>query len=352
MFIGLAYDLKQDFHRDEGRPDDWLEEYDSEDTIRAIQGVFEMLGHQVVWLGGGKAFLERIMTTQVDLVFNLAEGAKGRNREAHVPTVLEMLDIPYTHSDPLTLSLTLDKAMAKRVVASEGLPTPAFRLVRDHRDADHIDLPMPLFVKPAFEGSSKGIRAQSRVDSYEALRLEIDRLLDEYETPVLVEGYLPGREFTVGVLGNGSPYVLGILEVMPSEGSLNDFVYSIVAKRECAQRVRYRCPPDVASPLLRQIEEIAIGSYTVLGCRDVARIDVRLDAHGRPQFLEANPLPGMAPGYSDLVILAELGGWSYARLVETILFHALERYGIAAGWSVDRSLPAMPTVRRGLATFT
>jgi D-alanine-D-alanine ligase len=204
------------------------------------------------------------------------------------------------------------------------------------RDVEHVDLPFPLLVKPAYEGSSKGIRFHSRVHDEESLRYEIDRLLGDYRTPVLVETFLPGREFTVGVLGNRVPYLLGIMEIIPSEGLVEDFVYSVVMKRECDERVRYRIPRDLPLSLLREIEYLALGAYSVLGCRDVTRIDVRLDRDGSPSFLEANPLPGIAPGYSDLVILAGLMGWSYERLIETILSHALERYGLFDVLDSDR----------------
>ena len=350
MIIGIAYDLKKDFDYEQGRPDDWLEEYDSENTIEAIQDVIETLGHKAVLLGGGRTFLERIGTTPVDLVFNLAEGAGGRSREAYIPALLEMLEIPYTHSDPLTLGLTLDKEMAKRVVRSEGILTPDFRLIRHQADVAHIDLPFPLFVKPACDGSSKGIRSYSRINDKGALKREVDRLLGDYGTPVLVETFLPGREFTAGIIGNGSPYVLGVMEVAPAEGSVEDFVYCTTMKRECARRVRYRCPPDLSLPLLHRVEEVALGSYRVLGCRDVARIDIRLDRYGTPYFLEANPLPGIAPGYSDLVILASLVGWSYAELVKTILSSALERYGLYEELNGDRSFLTRRIYRSGLMT--
>lgn len=351
MIIGIAYDLKKDFDYEQGRPDDWLEEYDSEHTIEAIQDVIEALGHKTVHLGGGRTFLERIRTNSVDMVFNLAEGSAGRNREAHVPTLLEMLEIPYTHSDPLTLAITLDKEMAKRVVMSEGISTPDFRLITDQMDAEHIDLPFPLFVKLACDGSSKGIRSNSRVNDKEALRYEIDRLFGGYKEPVLVETFLPGREFTVGVLGNGSPYVLGVMEVASVEGLVEDFVYCTTMKRECDEKVRYTCPPELPLSLLHRIEELALDSYQVLGCRDVARIDVRLDRDGTPHFLEANPLPGLAPGYSDLVILADRVGWSYEELVEGILLHAFQRYGICEKLNRGRSFLTKRTGRRGVMAF-
>jgi len=352
MIIGIAYDLKEDFVMEAGRPDDWFEEYDSVETIEALQNALESLGYKTVHLGGGRTFLERIQTTPVELVFNLAEGSGGRTREAYVPTVLEMLKVPYSHSDPLTMALTLDKEMAKRVVASEGIQTPHFRLIRDESDADHIDLPFPLFVKPAWDGSSKGLRSHSRVMNRDALKQEIDRLLDNYGTPVLVETFLPGREFTAGILGNGSPYVLGVMEVAPTEGSAEEFVYCTRMKRECARRVRYRCPPDLPLSVLHEIEKVAVDSYRVLGCRDVARIDIRLDRRGTPHFLEANPLPGIAPDYSDLVILASHVGWSYEELIETILVHAFERYGLSQERIHDRSLLMGGIDRRGSIAFS
>ncbi len=348
MRIGIGYDLKRDFSIDGKHPDDWLEEYDSEDTIQAVHDAIESLGHEAIRLGGGRTFLDRIRTTPVDLVFNLAEGSRGRNREAHIPALLEMLEIPYTHSDPLTLALTLDKEMAKRIVVSEGIPTPAFKLVKSQLDAENIDLPFPLFVKPAYEGSSKGICSCSRVSDREALEAEVHRLLEDYGTPVLVETFLPGREFTVGILGNGSPYVLGIMEVAPSDGSGENFVYSLTMKQECHQRVQYKCPPDSSPSLLRQIGEVAIGSYRVLGCRDVARIDIRLEKDGTPYFLEANPLPGLAPGYSDLVILAGFMGWSYNQLIEAILGHAFERYSMYSAPNHDLSFLMRKTNLRQL----
>ena len=346
MIVGIAYDLKEDFQVAQGLPDDWLEEYDSENTIRAIQEIIEGLGHQVVRLGGGVTFVDRIREEPVDLVFNLAEGRNGRSREAHIPALLEMLEIPYTHSDPLTLALTLDKEMTKRIIASDGIPTPDFRMIRDVADLAQMDLPYPLFVKPAYEGSSKGIRSHSRVNTPEELRREVERLLGDYGTPVLVEDFLSGREFTVGVLGNGSPYVLAIMEVLPAEGCVEDFVYSIVMKRECGSRVRYQSPPDVSVALLGQIQDIAMRTYKILGCRDVARVDIRLDHQGMPHVIEVNPLPGIAPGYSDLVIMAECSGWSYARLIETILGHALDRLQTTSLWSAYRSSASGALARR------
>jgi D-alanine-D-alanine ligase len=347
MIVGIAYDLKEDFRVTEEYPDDWLEEYDSENTIRAIQQVLEGLGHQVVRLGGGVKFVERIRQEPVDLVFNLAEGGKGRSREAHIPALLEMLEMPYTHSDPLTLALTLDKEMTKRIIASDGIPTPDFRMIRNVAELVHVDLPFPLFVKPACEGSSKGIRSHSRVNTPEELSHEVERLLGDYGTPVLVEDFLCGREFTVGILGNGSPYVLAIMEVSPADGCVEDFVYSLVMKRECANRVRYQSPPpDVSVALLEQIEDMAIRSYKILGCRDVARVDFRLDQRGMPHVIEVNPLPGISPGYSDLVIMAGCSGWSYERLIETILGHALDRLQISSLWNAYRSCASGAVGRR------
>jgi D-alanine-D-alanine ligase len=206
-------------------------------------------------------------------------------------------------------------------------------------------------VKPAYEGSSKGIRSHSRVEGGEELEREIHRLLKDYGTPVLVETFLPGREFTVGILGNGSPYVLGVMEVSPSEVSVGDFIYSVTVKRECDRRVRYTCPPDLSSSLVCRMEQVALSSYKILGCRDVARIDIRLDEDGTPCFLEANPLPGLAPGYSDLVILAHFMEWSYGHLIGAILGHAFERYGMGENAYSDLLLLVEQNAQRRSTAF-
>jgi D-alanine-D-alanine ligase len=332
MRIGITYDLKADLPPSADLPDDIQEEFDSLTTVEAIASVLRGLGHRVDLLGDGRRLLERLLHDAPDFVFNLAEGeGVGRCREARVPAVLEMLGIPYSGSDPLTLGVTLDKDCAKRLVGSSELQTvPWGRVIlpeEDGRDETHW-LPFPAIVKPAWEGSSKGIRSACVVDRVEDLPAVVAALQRAYSQPMLVEQYIEGRELTVGVLGNGRPQVLGVMEVLPRETG-GRFIYSLDVKRDWRRQVRYEHPPRLKPPVLAQVERAALEAYGKLGCRDVARIDYRLAPDGL-YFLEANPLPGLNPESSDLVILADLAGWTYGRLIEAILRVALDRVGLPA----------------------
>jgi D-alanine-D-alanine ligase len=325
--VGITYNLKKDFSQQENQPIDLLEEFDSEETIDAIRKVLESEGHEVIKLGGDTGLLDRLRQTSVDIVFNIAEGLQGRNREAHIPALLEFLNIPYTGSDPLTLSLTLDKAMAKRVVMSQNIPTPRFKKVEGMEDLNGLDLHYPLFVKLCYEGSSKGIRLDSKILDPQSLKEKVRGLLKTYASPLLVEEFIAGPEFTVGVLGNEDPFVLGVMQIevkgTPPEAS----IYSLEIKREWEEKVRYHCPPLVDPSLLRSIKEVGLQSYRALDCRDVSRVDIRVGEDKTPYFLEINPLPGLSPVYGDLVMMARSMGWDYASLVKNIFHHALKRYG-------------------------
>lgn len=326
MDIGIAYDLKSDFADAAEGPEDRLEEYDSEATVDAIAEALRALGHAPRRLGGGRAFLERVLAAPPALVFNIAEGFGTRSREAHVPAVLEMLRIPCTHSDPLTLAVTLDKAIAKRIVASAGVPTPRFAVVEGPGPAPALDF--PVIAKPLFEGSSMGIRDSSRCEDGASLRAQVDRLLGGYGQPVLVEEFCPGPEFTVGVLGTGAgARVIGIMEILPKRRPADRFIYSLEAKRNYAEEVEYRVPPDRPPALLRKVEEAALGAHRVLGCRDVSRVDLRVGADGEPKFLEVNPLPGLNPVTGDLVILSGRSGLDYRGLIGAIVEGARARLG-------------------------
>jgi D-alanine-D-alanine ligase len=260
-------------------------------------------------------------------VFNIAEGLQGRNREAHIPALLEFLNVPYTGSDPLTLSLTLDKAMAKRILLCQNIPTPRFKKIERVEDLDGMDLRYPLFVKLCYEGSSKGVRLDSKILDPQSLEKKTKELLNIYGSPVLVEEFVKGPEFTVGILGNKDPFVLGVMQIEIKGKSPEESIYSLEIKREWEERVRYHCPPTIDQTLLRKIEEVALRSYRALECRDVSRVDIRVGEDKTPYFLEINPLPGLSPVYGDLVIMARGMGWDYARLVKTIFHQALKRYG-------------------------
>ena len=325
--VGITYNLKKDFARQENQPIDLLEEFDSEETIDAIRTALEGEGHEVIKLGGDAGLIDRLRQASVDIVFNIAEGLRGRNREAHIPALLEFLNIPYTGSDPLTLSLTLDKAMAKRIVMSLDIPTPRFKKVEGMEDLNHVNFRYPLFIKPCYEGSSKGVRVDSKILDPQSLREKTRTLLETYDAPLLVEEFVKGPEFTVGILGNEAPLVLGVMQIEVRGSPPEESIYSLEIKREWEEKVRYHCPPSIDPALLKKIEEVALRSYRALECRDVSRVDIRVGDDHIPYFLEINPLPGLSPVYGDLVIMARSMGWDYAELVKTILHHAMKRYG-------------------------
>ncbi len=332
--IGIAADLRPKGTTASAGPDDRFEEYDSPATVDAIADALRSLGHRPRFLGGGRRFLESVLAEPPDLVFNLAEGPSGaastRSREAHVPAVCEMLGIPFTGSDPLTLAATLDKGVAKRLVLSAGISTPRFAVVESVADLARVDLAFPAIAKPLREGSSIGIRRTSRADDPAALEREVRRLLEDYGEPVLVEEFCTGPEFTVGILGEGArPRVLGVMEVVPVRGRVEEFVYSVEVKRNFRAEVEYHVPPRRSIDLVRAVEEVALGAARALGCRDLCRVDVRVGADGAPKFLETNPLPGLAPGSGDVVILAERAGLAYADLIGAVVDAAAARAGLS-----------------------
>jgi D-alanine-D-alanine ligase len=333
MKIGITYDLKTEGalggQQAAGAPDDFQEEYDSPATIEAIAAELRGLGHAVVKLGDGRELLERLLAEPPDFVFNIAEGQGiGRAREARVPAVLEMLGIPYTGSDPLTLAVTLDKDCAKRLVASAGVAVPRGVVLRPSDEGMGPDgawssFRFPVIVKPAWEGSSKGIRGKSLVEHPDQLPEVMQSLWRDHRQPVLVEEYVQGDELTVGVLGNTPAQILGIMRVVPRQPT-ERFIYSLDVKRDFENQVRYECPAPLPATATRAVEEAALAAYRVLGCRDVSRIDFRLRG-GVPYFLEVNPLPGLNPHSGDLVIMARHMGWTYSRLITTIWQAAWER---------------------------
>jgi D-alanine-D-alanine ligase len=332
MRIGLAFDLKTAVEAAPGLPDDGSEEYDSPETIDSLASELKRLGHEAVLLGGGRTFLQNVLTERVDLVFNIAEG-RGcyRAREAQVPGALEMLGIPYVGSDPLTLALCLDKPLTKQIVSGGGVVTPRYQVIETADDLLHFrdsDINFPVIVKPAFEGSSKGIHQNSRIDHPDRMYPLVRALLETYRQPALVEEFVPGIEVTVGLVGHHSPQVLGVMQVEPLHGPDENFMYTLEVKRNWRQMVGYRCPPIIPQEWVQRIEDAALTAFKVLGCRDMARIDFRVDRRGQAYFIEANPLPGLSPVYGDLPIMGGLTGWDYPRLVCAILDSALERYGM------------------------
>jgi D-alanine-D-alanine ligase len=323
LAVALTYDLKADY-RAAGYSSEQLMEFDEEDTVAGIAGALERLGHRVDRIGRGVELARQLSAgARWDLVFNIAEGVRGRSREAQVPALCELFDQPYTFSDPLTCALTLDKPLAKRVVRDHGLATAPFVVVHDAAEAAAVRLPPPLFAKPIAEGSSKGVSERSRIGSHGELRAVCEELLSRFQQPVLVESYLPGREMTVGIVGNAEAAgVVGVMEVVFNDGSDGD--YTAINKDEYEHRVHYNLLDG--EPLAVQVRKLALGAFRALGCRDAGRVDVRCDAFGVPQFLEINPLPGLHPVRSDLPILSRLAGISYDDLMGRIVEAAARRW--------------------------
>ena len=319
-----------------GLSGDAEEEFDSPKTIQAIADSLRSLGHEVELLGDGEHLLRRLLDPgaqgRPDLVFNMAEGTGvGRSREARVPAVLEMLGIPHTGSDPLTLAIALDKPVAKTIVAAAGVAVPRGVVIEGsgfgvQGSTDLESLQLPVIAKPAFEGSSKGILGKCLVEDRSKLEDVVTELLAAYQQPILVEEFIEGDELTVGVLGNSPPQVLGVMRVVP-RGAVKRFVYSLEVKRAFSDHVRYECPAALSPADTAAVEQSALKAYQALGCRDVARIDFRL-RDGVPYFIEANPLPGLAPDWSDIVLLAGALGIEHRELLRRILAAAVERYGI------------------------
>ena len=328
MRIGLAFDLKNSILTEQGSPDDILEEYDSPETIEGIASVLENHGHQVYKLVGCIYFINNILTTPVDFVFNISEGlGHFRSREAQVPSILEMLNIPYAGSDPLCLAVSLDKPLTKKIAASSGITTPRWRVINNSQDiyaAGWTGFPFPAFIKPAHEGSSKGIRLFSRINNEEELFRLAPELIKDYKQPVLVEEFIEGDEITVGVIGNSQLNILGIMRVMPRKPT-GDFIYSLEVKRDWERQVEYECPAKLNELTTRKIENFSRQIFRELDCRDFARIDFKLNRSGEPYFLEINPLAGLNPGSSDLPIMIRRQGIQYEDLIMNILNTALER---------------------------
>ena len=331
MKIGLTYNLKDEISPEAILNAESHEEFDTAHTIDSIAQVFEKNGHSVSKLGWGTGIIEKIKNEKVDFVFNIAEGYYGRNREAHIPAILEAMKLPYSGSDPLTLSLTLDKIITKKIAFSAGIPSPRYRVVKSAQDMSSLDSNMryPLIVKPAWEGSSKGIYNSSKIESTRELESAVKLVMKNYpDQPVLIEEYVAGREITVGIIGNNPPKIMGIMEVINKLKPGEDFFYSLEVKRDWENLVDYKIPTDLDGLTLKHLKHYALMAFEEFGCRDIARIDFRISADYNIYLLEANPLPGLSPLYADLVIMAKKHGINYESLIMSIFNNALERYSI------------------------
>ena len=318
MRVALVYDeLLPELHADL-RPEDAGAEYEDERTIEALLEAICRCGREAERLALGEDFSERIQLLDPDLVFNIAEGVRGPARESIVPAWLDHLGIPYTGSDGLTLAVSLDKALTKTLAAARGIRTPAFRRVSTEAELDGIELEYPLFVKPNSEGSSIGIRRSSLAQTPGGLRRQVAWVLKTYCQDCLIEEFAPGREFSVGIIGNGELQFLPIVE-LKSPGAFYSYEYKGRHRKELV------CPAELSDEIADEMRKMGMELYRMMRCRDLARIDLRLDRKGRPSFLEINPLPGLSPYYSIFTCQARAAGMSHEELIGTIIELARKR---------------------------
>jgi len=311
-------------------------EYDSEDVILGIKDALELSGHKVILIEANRNVIENIKTNcrQIDIVFNIAEGLNGEGRESLVPCVLEMLGIPYVGSGPVTMAITLDKARTKEILLQNGIPTPPYQVFNSTNEKLNENLHFPLIVKPVAEGSSIGITSESVVQDESALRLQVDFVLKTYKQAALVEKFLPGREFTVGILGNEKPHIMPILEIYLDKYGHSDGAHTLEDKFVVGRDENSGVPKNLSIKLRNRIKEFALQTYRVLDCRDFSRIDIRCDKDNEPYVLEVNPLPGLNPKAADpsyFVKTARLAGMGYAEMINEVLNAALKRHNIDAG---------------------
>ena len=325
MIIGLTYDLRSDY-RKEGYSEEETAEFDRESTVDGIELALQQLGYQTDRIGHVRHLIGRLAGgDRWDMVFNICEGMHGIGREAQVPALLDVFQIPYTFSDPLVLSLTLHKGMTKRVVRDYRIATPNFVIVENARDILNVDLSYPLFVKPNAEGTGKGINALSKVNNPEELDRICNDLLSRYPSGLLVEEFLPGREFTVGILGTGSEgYSIGIMEIIYKKEDTKN-IYSYQTKSDYLKAVEYKIPEQ---EIAEKCIDLALKTWKVLGCRDGGRVDIRVDRFGTPNFIEVNPLAGLDKVHSDLPILAYMHGYDFERIIGEIMLSARKRTGL------------------------
>ncbi|MDL2269244.1 D-alanine--D-alanine ligase [Desulfosarcina sp. OttesenSCG-928-A07] len=326
LTIGLAYDLRSTYLA-EGFSVEETAEFDREDTIEAIESTLKALGYRTDRIGHGRDLVQALAAgRRWDLVFNIAEGLYGIGREAQVPAILDLYQIPYTFSDPLVMSLTLHKGMTKRVVRDAGIATADFYIAETPAtDFSGISFPPPYFVKPVAEGTGKGIGRESIADDRQQLSEVCKKLISAFRQPVIIESYLPGREFTTGIVGTGKDArSVGSIEVHLLE-TAEAGVYSYTNKAEYESRVRYAPVSPKDDPVVAEAEAIALAAWCTLGCRDAGRIDLRCDRNGRPQFIEVNPLAGIHPQHSDLPIICRHHGIAYTDLIAWIMASAVTR---------------------------
>jgi len=325
--VGLTYDLKTDYEFKEGDPPDANAEFDHPSTIDVIANAIESNGFKLKRIGNVTNLLEKLDNLGVDIVFNISEGISGRNRESQVPVILEMAGIPFVGADALTLSLTLDKVMAKKIFIAEKIPTPKFYEFKSSEELINTNhYKFPLIVKPRFEGSSKGLSEDSRVENREDLKKQVDWVVNTYKQPALVEEFISGQEFTVAVVGNDPAQVLPVVQIkIDGRLKLDERFYTFA--RISSDRLEYICPAKISQELKKELQDLALKTYTAVECRDFGRVDFRVDSDGNPFVLEINPLPSLST--EDVFkLIAETIGITYEQIIGKILNSALKRHNL------------------------
>ncbi len=325
MTIGITYDLRSEW-LSQGYSELETAELDREETVEAVEGALRGLGFTTDRIGSHRGLLAALADgKRWDLVFNFCEGMHGLGRESLVPALLDAWRIPYTFSDPVVLGVSLHKALAKRVVRDAGVPTPEFAVVESEADIEQVRMRYPLFAKPLAEGTGKGVTPQSRIAGPAELARACRTLLADYRQPVLVEEYLPGREFTTAIVGTGAAAeAVGTMEVILLEGA-ESHAYTYLNKEQCEERVRYELAGGKEAA---GCASVALAAWRALGARDAGRVDLRLDERGNPSFMEVNPLAGLHPKHSDLPIICSMVGIGFPDLIARIVSSARARAGI------------------------
>ena len=325
--IALVYDVFDDFPWQPGDPPDADAEYEPWETVEALEAALRHLGHEPVRVGTAHDLLATLPTLRVDAGLSIAEGARGLNREGFAPTLFEMAGLPFLGSDALTLSLSLDKVWTKSIVRATGVALPEERV---YASADAIRLgdlpPFPLFVKPRFEGSAKGITAASRVETAEELRRQVAWCVETYRQDALVEQFIEGAEFTVAVVGHNPPRALPVLQ-RATEARTGIGLHALERRGLEVRDYAYQVAPILTPALEARLHADALAVFDALRCRDFARLDFRVAPDGTPFFLEINPLPTFAPD-GTFAIIAELMGRPYPDFLAEVLAEGLRRLGL------------------------
>ncbi len=327
--IGLTFDLKNDWQGEQDDPIDAAADLDGHRTIECLKAAFESAGHKIVLIGGARPLIDRIARNdlKVDIVFNISEGFKGRNRESQVPVILDLYNVPFVGADALTLGVTLDKVLAKKCFIADGIPTARyFKATLEDNLFTLNTIGFPLFVKTLHEGTSKGITQNSRVENFQQLKEQVEHICLKYKQPALVEEFIKGTEFTVGVIGNNPPVAMPVVQyAIGGKTTLGNEFYSY---RHVAEKlVEHICPAPIDEKLAMRLQDLAVRAYRSVDCRDFGRVDFRVDEAGNPYVLEINPLPNLSPD-DVFVLFGKVKGETYNQIINKIMDQALVRLGL------------------------